>query len=104
MAVDFQILGSLSGIMNKATSGASDGDEAQATGPAFADLVQQGLMDTIDAQKTAESMTEAVAAGEDIPMHEVVQAVGKAEMLLETAVTVRDRAVQAYQEVFRMPI
>jgi flagellar hook-basal body complex protein FliE len=37
-------------------------------------------------------------------MHEVIQAVGKAEMTLQTMLTVRDKTIEAYQEILRMPI
>lgn len=35
---------------------------------------------------------------------DVVTAVGKAELTLQTVVAVRDKVIQAYQEVLRMPI
>ncbi len=35
---------------------------------------------------------------------EVVQAVARAELALQTATTIRDRMVQAYQDIMRMPI
>ena len=35
---------------------------------------------------------------------DLVVAVGRAELTLQTAVAVRDRVVAAYQEVMRMPI
>jgi flagellar hook-basal body complex protein FliE len=34
----------------------------------------------------------------------VVTALAKAELALQTTVAVRDRVVQAYQEIMRMPI
>ena len=44
------------------------------------------------------------STGEDVPMHKVVEAVSAAEIKLQTLVTVRDRAVQAYQTLTQMPI
>jgi flagellar hook-basal body complex protein FliE len=35
---------------------------------------------------------------------DVVQAVGNAEITLQTVVAVRDRVISAYQEIMRMPI
>jgi flagellar hook-basal body complex protein FliE len=34
----------------------------------------------------------------------VVSAVAKAELALQTTVAIRDRVVQAYQDIMRMPI
>lgn len=36
--------------------------------------------------------------------HSVVEALATAEMALETAVTIRNRVVEAYQELLRMPV
>lgn len=70
----------------------------------FSDMVTKAIEKTTDTQKHAEKMTVAAASGENVPMHEVIQAVSEAELTLQTMITVRDRAVEAYQEVLRMPI
>ena len=75
-----------------------------AAGGAFADVLKNMVGDAVRAQTEASNLTGAVAAGQDVPMHEVVQAISKAELTLQTLVTVRDKAVEAYQEVARMPI
>jgi flagellar hook-basal body complex protein FliE len=49
-------------------------------------------------------MTVAAASGENVPMHKVIQSVSEAELTLQTMLTVRDKAVEAYQEILRMPI
>ena len=36
--------------------------------------------------------------------HSVIEAIAAAELAVETAVTVRDKVVEAYQELIRMPI
>lgn len=36
--------------------------------------------------------------------HALVQALAQTELALETAVTVRDKVVEAYQEILRMPV
>lgn len=36
--------------------------------------------------------------------HSVVEALAAAELAVETAVTVRDKVVEAYQELIRMPV
>ena len=73
-------------------------------GGAFADVLKNMLGDAVRAQTEASTLTAAVATGQDVPMHEVVQAISKAELTLQTLVSVRDKAVEAYQEVARMPI
>ncbi len=36
--------------------------------------------------------------------HSLVQALAQTELAVETAVTVRDKIVEAYQEILRMPV
>ncbi|WP_224816461.1 flagellar hook-basal body complex protein FliE [Hasllibacter sp. MH4015] len=58
----------------------------------FADTVAQG-----EAQATA-----AMTTGAD--PHSLVTALAQTELAVETAVTIRDRVVEAYQEILRMPV
>lgn len=73
-------------------------------GGAFAEVLKNMVTNAVQAQTQASALTAAVATGQDVPMHEVVQAISKAELTLQTLVSVRDKAVEAYQEVARMPI
>ncbi|MEL7259474.1 MAG: flagellar hook-basal body complex protein FliE [Pseudomonadota bacterium] len=50
-----------------------------------------------------ESMSTAAMVGEADP-HAMVQALAQTELAVETAVTVRDKVVEAYQEILRMPV
>ncbi len=58
----------------------------------FADTVAQG-----EAQARA-----AMTTGVD--PHSLVTALAQTELAVETAVTIRDRVVEAYQEILRMPV
>ncbi|MEO1363115.1 MAG: flagellar hook-basal body complex protein FliE [Pseudomonadota bacterium] len=40
----------------------------------------------------------------DVDPHALVQALAQTELAVETAVTVRNRVVEAYQEILRMPV
>jgi flagellar hook-basal body complex protein FliE len=51
----------------------------------------------------ADAATEAGIMG-NASATEVVLAVARAELALQTTVAIRDRVVQAYQDVMRMPI
>lgn len=51
----------------------------------------------------SEAAAAAFMTGEADP-HSVVEAMASAEMAIETAVTLRNRVVEAYQELLRMPI
>ena len=65
------------------------------------------------AMRTVDEFAKTVAKGEQAAKtfmttgadpHSVVEAIAAAELAVETAVTVRDKVVEAYQELIRMPI
>jgi flagellar hook-basal body complex protein FliE len=73
------------------------------TGPSFADVLQRAVTDAGAAQAAGERATlEALAGGASL--QEVVEAVAAAELSLEAVSAVRDRVINAYQEIMRMPI
>lgn len=53
-------------------------------------------------QKGEETAKAAMTGGAD--PHALVQALAQTELAVETAVTLRDRVVEAYQEILRMPV
>ena len=57
----------------------------------------------VSAVAKSETAAAAFMTGEADP-HSVVEAIASAELAVETAVTLRDRVVEAYQELLRMPI
>ncbi len=62
--------------------------------------VTEGLVGAVAKSETAAS---AYMTGKADP-HSVVEAIASAELAVETAVTLRNRVVEAYQELLRMPI
>ena len=50
-----------------------------------------------------ETLAKASMIGKADP-HSLVQALAQTELAVEAAVTVRDRVVEAYQEILRMPV
>jgi len=70
----------------------------------FGELLTNAMRNTIDAQKNAEALSAAAASGEPVPLHELTQAVSQAEITLQTMLSVRDRAVEAYQQIMQMPV
>lgn len=75
----------------------------QAAGEAFANMVKSALNTTVEVGAAGETLAAQAVAGE-ANISDVVAAVTNAELTLETVVAVRDRVVQAYQEILRMPI
>ncbi len=78
------------------------GAEAGA-GSAFSEMLAASLDETIKATQAGEAAIRAGAAGK-AELVDVVTAVANAEATLETMVALRDRMINAYQEIMRMPI
>jgi len=51
----------------------------------------------------SEAISTAAMTGDADP-HALVQALAQTELAVETAITVRDKVVEAYQEILRMPV
>ncbi len=74
-----------------------------AGGKDFLALVKDAAQEAIQTGQKAEAMSVAGVAGK-ADLMDVVRAVGNAEVTLQTVVAVRDKMVNAYQELLRMPI
>ncbi len=91
--------------MLKLQQGAAEGsDDSDNSGKiSFAQMVKNGLEDVVDTQKTAETaQLNSLSGVGDIT--DLVTAISNAEMALNTIVSIRDRAISAYQDIIRMPI
>jgi flagellar hook-basal body complex protein FliE len=89
------------GAYARVDSGAADA--VAGGGAGFGAALQRAIEGVVDTghQADAQAMT-AIAGGGNLT--EVVTAVSKAELALQSTVAIRDRVVQAYQEIMRMSI
>ena len=69
----------------------------------FGAALTDALQGVVDAGHTADQSSAQAIAGTG-NLTEVVTAINRAELALQTTTAVRDRMVQAYQEVMRMSI
>jgi flagellar hook-basal body complex protein FliE len=53
--------------------------------------------------RESETLAQQAMVGDADP-HALVQALAQTELAVETAVTVRNKVVEAYQEILRMPV
>ncbi len=72
-------------------------------GSNFGDLLGRTLDAARAAGLGAEAQSVNAVKGE-ASLHQVVASVASAEVTLQTVVAVRDRVINAYQEILRMPI
>ncbi len=76
---------------------------AASDGPSFGSVLKTSLESAVQAQETSEKVSAKAIVGK-ADMTEVLQAVNDAEIALNTVLAVRDRVVQAYEQVMRTPI
>ena len=73
-------------------------------GPKFAEVLQ-GTVETVNRfQQEADTAARDFAAGEPQSLHETMIALEKADISFRLLNQVRNKAVEAYQEVMRMQI
>ncbi len=64
-----------------------------------------GAMQSVsDSISQADAAVQDVAAGGDTPIHEMMVAQTKAQLNTELLVQMRNKAVEAYQEIMRMQV
>ena len=78
-------------------------DQNEAPQPNFGAMVSKAVSEAASSLKSHDAAVASVAAGE-ANLVDVVSAVSQAEISLETAIAVRNRMIEAYQEIMRMPI
>jgi flagellar hook-basal body complex protein FliE len=85
------------------TARQASGGGANGAAPDFGTAVQQALDQAVQTgQKADDQAMKAVAGSGNLT--DVVTALSHAELTLQTATAIRDRVVQAYQDIIKMPI
>lgn len=77
---------------------------AHGTGADFAEAIGAGLSRVDGSLRAADAHLRAMAAGRNVPLHETMIAMEQARLDLTLAVEIRNRLVEAYQELTRMQL
>src|SRR3954452_25122037 len=86
------------------SGGAEKGAQAGgAAGPSFSALLKDAVGSVLDAGKKSDHQTTAMASGKANVM-DVVTAVAETDVAVSTLVSVRDRVIQSYEDIMKMPI
>jgi flagellar hook-basal body complex protein FliE len=73
-------------------------------GPSFADTLAQSLDKVNTLQQNADVAIQDFVAGDTRNIHETMIAVGKADLAFRLTMQVRNKIVEAYQEVMRTQV
>ena len=84
-----------------AVDGIEDGSASGSSG--FGSTLERALQDVVQTGHEADAKTIQGMSGEG-NITEVVMAVSRAQLALQSTVAIRDRVVQAYQDIMKMSI
>ncbi|MFB6466635.1 flagellar hook-basal body complex protein FliE [Cytobacillus sp. Hz8] len=70
----------------------------------FASVLKESINQVNEAQVTSDKLTEKLASGQDVDLHEVMIAGQKANITLQATIEIRNKAIEAYQEMMRMQV
>lgn len=70
----------------------------------FGDLLTEAIDQINQLEKESSSLQVAFTKGENVELHDVVIAMEKYSIAMELLMSVRNKVVEAYQEVSRMPV
>lgn len=73
-------------------------------GGLFGNVVERFVADTNAQQLAADQSVQRLATGQSDSVHETMLALAKADLSLRVFVEVRNKVIDAYQEIMRMPM
>lgn len=79
-------------------------DNNNDTGLSFVDTLKNKLDEVNDQQIEADKVTQAFIEGDNVDVHQVMISSAEAQQSLDLAVQVRNKLVEAFQEINRMQL
>lgn len=70
----------------------------------FSSVLKQSIDNLNKTQLQSDAMTGKLARGENVDLHQVMIASQKASITLQATMEVRNKVVEAYQEIMRMQV
>lgn len=78
--------------------------DTSAPGKSFGQFLNEAIQEVNQAQQHADDLTTRFAAGEPLDVHQVMIASQEASVTLDLAVQVRNRLLDAYQQILSLNI
>ena len=94
----------IEGPLGPGRTPAERGGESIAEGQSFADYLQEQLGEVNELQTQADSSINALATGQSDDVHATMIAMQKADVSFRLLMAVRNKLLDAYDEVMRMQI
>ena len=77
---------------------------AKSVGEGFADVLKTAVSQVNNAQLASDSAVEKLQTGESRNLHEVMISMEKADISMRLMLQVRNKVLDAYQEIMRMQV
>jgi flagellar hook-basal body complex protein FliE len=91
------------GRMLESGIGAGAGKTSEAGGQSFGAVLKDAIGSVLDSGRKSDAQSLAMASGKANVM-DVVTAVAETDVAVSTLVSVRDRVIQSYEDIMKMPI
>lgn len=92
------------GIMGGAATSPISGVKSEPGGGSFADMLGGLVNDVNGLQATAGELKTELIAGEAPDLHQIMIASEKAGVAMELLIEVRNKIIEAYDQLMRMPV
>jgi flagellar hook-basal body complex protein FliE len=86
------------------TLGVSTLQTEQETYPSFSDLLSDALQEIGNYGAEADRLATELALGRPVELHQVMLAASKAQLAMQLFLEVRNKVIEAYQEISRMAV
>ncbi|MCC3357477.1 flagellar hook-basal body complex protein FliE [Bacillus sp. REN16] len=70
----------------------------------FSHFLKDAINNVNESQKNSDIMTEKLIKGENVDLHQVMIASQKASVSLQATLQIRNKVIEAYQEIMRMQV
>lgn len=80
------------------------GSEGKSSGMSFTDHLKQGIQEVNQKSVTSDKMNVELATGKNGNIHDAMLAATQAELSFNLMVQLRNKALEAYSEIMRMPV
>lgn len=70
----------------------------------FGAFLKDAIQDVNNQQIESDRLTQKLALGQEVDLHNVMIAAQKASVALNATMEIRNKVVEAYQEIIRMPV
>ena len=82
----------------------SNTTEQKTNGTSFSNVLSDAISKVNDSEVNANNKIESLINGEDVEMHEVMLAMQESVLSLQALIEVRNKTVEAYQEISKLQL